>query len=287
MRKLVYFALVLPLAMFFIACGDSKKSNPEADSLRNELNSRLDQMNEMDLFLDAVNASMDSVLDLDGSILRGVGEGSTSRKEQIKQNIAAYKEVLERQRERLAELENKLKSSNNQNAKLLKTIETLKAQITQKDETIAKLTDELEKSNFNVTTLRASVDKLSSEVSTLQEESKAKDEAIVTQNDLLNEAYVLIGSKKQLKEAGVMSGGSLLKKSKLDMKDVNVSAFTKIDIRKTKSFVIPAKKPEIMTQVPAGSYTLTPNDNEKGSSVLTITDPAQFWSVSKFLVIKL
>ena len=268
MRKLVYFALVLPLAMFFIACGDSKKSNPEADSLRNELNSRLDQMNEMDLFLDAVNASMDSVLDLDGSILRGVGEGSTSRKEQIKQNIAAYKEVLERQRERLAELENKLKSSNNQNAKLLKTIETLK-------------------SNFNVTTLRASVDKLSSEVSTLQEESKAKDEAIVTQNDLLNEAYVLIGSKKQLKEAGVMSGGSLLKKSKLDMKDVNVSAFTKIDIRKTKSFVIPAKKPEIMTQVPAGSYTLTPNDNEKGSSVLTITDPAQFWSVSKFLVIKL
>lgn len=287
MKKLFYFALVLPMVMLVIACGDKTKENPEADSLRNVLSSRLAEMNEMDLFLDAVNASMDSVLDLDGSILRGVGEGATTRKEQIKQNIEAYKEVLLRQRERLEELENKLKSSNNQNAKLLKTIESLKAQIVQKDETIAKLTEDLEKSNFNVTTLRASVDKLSNEVSTLQEESKAKDDAIITQSDMLNEAYVLIGSKKQLKEAGVLSGGSLLKKSKLDMKDVNISAFTKIDIRKQKTFVIPAKKPDIMTQAPAGSYTLTPNENEKGSSILTITDPAQFWSMSKFLVIKI
>lgn len=273
------------MAMFVIACG-GKQENPEADSLRNVLNSRLAEMSEMDLFLDAVNASMDSVLDLDGTVLRGIGEGNATRKDQIQQNIAAYKDVLERQRERLSELENKLKANNNQNAKLLKTVESLKAQIVQKDEAIAQLTAELEKSNYSINTLKASVEKLSNDVATLQEESNAKDEAIVAQSDMLNEAYVLIGTKKQLKEAGVLSGGSVLKKSKLDMKDVNMSAFTKIDIRKQKSFTIPSKKPSILTQVPAGSYTLTENENEKGSSILTITDPAQFWSMSKFLVVK-
>ena len=54
MKKLFYFALVLPMAMLVIACGDKTKENPEADSLRTVLNSRLAEMSEMDLFLDAV-----------------------------------------------------------------------------------------------------------------------------------------------------------------------------------------------------------------------------------------
>lgn len=278
MKKLFYFALVLPMVMLVIACGDKTKENPEADSLRNVLSSRLAEMNEMDLFLDAVNASMDSVLDLDGSILRGVGEGATTRKEQIKQNIEAYKEVLLRQRERLEELENKLKSSNNQNAKLLKTIEGLKAQIADKDKAIAELTQELEKRNFDINNLKSNVAKLSTRVTDLEEDAKVKDEALQTQTTLLNEAYVFIGTKKELKNA------DLLKRGKLNMSDVDMSQFTKIDIRKTKQFTIPSKKPEILTQAPASSYTLEKVD--KKTSVLTITDPAAFWSVSKILVIR-
>ena len=36
MKKLIYFALVLPMAMLVIACGEKTKSNPEADSRRDE-----------------------------------------------------------------------------------------------------------------------------------------------------------------------------------------------------------------------------------------------------------
>ena len=94
MKKLIYFALVFPMAMLVIACGEKTKSNPEADSLRTALSNQMAEMNEMDLFLDAVNASMDSVLNFDGTVLRSVGESNLSRKEQIKQNISAYKEIL-------------------------------------------------------------------------------------------------------------------------------------------------------------------------------------------------
>lgn len=278
MRKLFYFALILPAAMLVIACGESSKSNPEADSLRSELNSRLVEMSEMDLFLDAVNASMDSVVKLDGTILRTEGESKLSKKDQILQNIDAYKEVLQRQRDRISELEQKLKNSSGSNAKLLKTIESLKAQIDEKDKAIADLRSELEQRNFDINNLKTNVAQLTTRVTDLEEDAKVKDEALNVQTNLLNEAYVFIGTKKELK------GADLLKRGKLNMSDVDMSQFTKIDIRQTKQFTIPSKKPEILTQAPANSYTLEKID--KKTSVLTITDPAAFWSVSKILVIR-
>jgi len=284
MKQLLFLSLILPIAMMVIACGEKTKENPEADSLRSVLNSRLAEINEMDLFIDAVNASMDSVLKLDGSILRGVSEKNVSRKEQILQNISAYKEILQRQRERLAELEKKQKANGNQNEKLLQTIALLNAQLEEKDKAIAELSEELEKRDFDINTLKARIEKMNAQMADIVEESKGKDEALIAQSDMLNEAYVCIASKKELKDAGILSGGSFLKKSKLNMNEVNTDAFTKIDIRKQKTFSIPSKKPVILTPAPARSYTIT--NNSDGTSMLTITDPALFWSMSKYLVIR-
>lgn len=283
MKKLYVYVLVIPMIMSMIACGEKTKSNPEVDSLKNALNDKYAEMSEMDLFLDVVNASMDSVLDLDGSVLRSVGESNLSKKEQIKQNIAAYKEILQRQRERLAELEKKLGDSDNQNAKLIKTVASLKAQLEEKDQAIVKLTEELEQRNYDINTLKENVAQLNTQVTTLEEDSRAKDEVIETQTNMLNEAYVCFGTKKMLKDAGILSGG-FLKKAKLNMSQVNPSVFTKIDIRKQNTFKIAGKKPEILTQAPAGSYKIT--DNGDGTSTLTITDAEKFWSMSNYLVVR-
>ena len=70
-------------------------------------------------------------------------------------------------------------------------------------------------------------------------EKADQKKTIDAQADQLNEAYVIIGTKKELKQAGLMTGGNLFKKSKLDMNQVNASAFKKIDIRNVKSFNIP------------------------------------------------
>ena len=135
-----------------------------------------------------------------------------------------------------------------------------------------------------IKTLKGHVEKLNTQVAELQEETKQQEEALVTQSNMMNEAYVCIGSKKELKEAGLLSGGTLFKKSKLDLSQVNASAFQKIDIRHSKTFKIPGKKVSILTQMPAGSYTIT--DNGDGTSTLTITDVTRFWSVSNYLVVR-
>lgn len=284
MKKVFVFGGLFALMCTMIACGDKTKSNPEADSLRTQLSAQMEEMDEMNLFLDAVNMSMDSVVNMEGNVLRTTGESPLSRKEQIQKNMEAYKLILQQQRERLDILEKKLKDNNAYAGKMQKTIAALKQQLDEKDQAIIKLSEELEQRNFQIEELKDNVDNLNVQVAELEEDSKAKQEEIKEKTDQMNEAYVFIGDKNALKKAGLIEGGSLLKKSKLNTSNIDKKLFKKVDIRNVKSFQIPDSKPEVLTQMPAGSYEITKTGNN--SSELTITDPARFWGVSRFLIIR-
>ena len=284
MKKVFVFGGLFALMCTMIACGDKTKSNPEADSLRTQLSTQMEEMDEMNLFLDAVNMSMDSVVNMEGNVLRTTGESPLSRKEQIQKNVEAYKLILQQQRERLDILEKKLKDNNAYAGKMQKTIAALKQQLEEKDQAIIKLSEELEQRNFQIEELKDNVDNLNVQVTELEEDSKAKQEEIKEKTDQMNEAYVFIGNKDALKKAGLIEGGSLLKKSKLNTSNIDKKLFKKVDIRNVKNFQIPDSKPEVLTQMPAGSYEITKTGNN--SSELTITDPARFWGVSRFLIIR-
>lgn len=284
MKKVFVFGGLFALMCTMIACGDKTKSNPEADSLRTQLSAQMEEMDEMNLFLDAVNMSMDSVVNMEGTVLRTTGESPLSRKEQIQKNVEAYKLILQQQRERLDILEKKLKDNNAYAGKMQKTIAALKQQLDEKDQAIIKLSEELEQRNFQIEELKDNVDNLNVQVAELEEDSKAKQEEIDEKVNQMNEAYVFIGDKNALKKAGLIEGGSLLKKSKLNTSNIDKKLFKKVDIRNVKSFQIPDSKPEVLTQMPAGSYEIKKTGNN--SSELTITDPARFWGVSRFLIIR-
>ena len=239
MKKVFVFGGLFALMCTMIACGDKTKSNPEADSLRTQLSAQMEEMDEMNLFLDAVNMSMDSVVNMEGNAYAG---------------------------------------------KMQKTIAALKQQLEEKDQAIIKLSEELEQRNFQIEELKDNVDNLNVQVAELEEDSKAKQEEIKEKTDQMNEAYVFIGDKNALKNAGLLEGGSLLKKSKLNTSNIDKKLFKKVDIRNVKSFPIPDSKPEVLSQMPSGSYEITKTGNN--SSQLTITDPARFWGVSRFLIIK-
>ena len=284
MKKVFVFGGLFALMCTMIACGDKTKSNPEADSLRTQLSAQMEEMDEMNLFLDAVNMSMDSVVNMEGTVLRTTGESPLSRKEQIQKNMEAYKLILQQQRERLDILEKKLKDNNAYAGKMQKTIAALKQQLEEKDQAVIKLSEELEQRNFQIVELKDNVDNLNVQVAELEEDSKAKQDEIDEKVNQMNEAYVFIGDKNALKKAGLIEGGSLLKKSKLNTSNIDKKLFKKVDIRNVKSFQIPDSKPEVLTQMPAGSYEITKTGNN--SSELTITDPARFWGVSRFLIIR-
>lgn len=284
MKKIYVFGGLFALMCTLVACGGKTQSNPEADSLRTELRAQMEAMDEISLFLDAVNVSMDSVINMEGGLLRTSGESPLSQKDQIKKNIESYKLILQQQRERLDVLEKKLKDSNAYAGKMQKTIAALKKQLEEKDQAIATLSSELEQRNYDIAALKENVEQLNIEVADLVEDSRAKSDSIDKQDAQLNEAYVFIGSKKELKEAGLAQGGTLFKKLKFDASNVDKRLFQKIDIRNTTKFNIPDDDAEVLTQMPADSYKIRKTGDD--SSELVITDPAQFWSVTRVLVVK-
>lgn len=66
--------------------------------------------------------------------------------------------------------------------------------------------------------------------------------------------------------------------------DYDKTYFTKIDIRNFKSVKLDSKSAELLTNHPEGSYSLV--KDSKGYYTLNITDATKFWSVSKYLVVK-
>ena len=60
--------------------------------------------------------------------------------------------------------------------------------------------------------------------------------------------------------------------------------FTKIDIRKVNVIPLESRYAELLTNHPANSYSLL--KDSKGEYTLRITDAAKFWSVSKYLVVR-
>ena len=59
--------------------------------------------------------------------------------------------------------------------------------------------------------------------------------------------------------------------------------FTQIDLRVTKVIRLYSKSAKLLTNHPAGSYSL--DKDAQGQYTLRVLDPQKFWSVSKYLVI--
>lgn len=285
MKKIVIFnVLITIITVMFFSCKGNKTNIIGRENLQTKVDSLNVLIKDMDLLLETVNLSLDSVTKMEGEILHTISESPISRKKQIMQNLATYKSILKIQHKRISLLEEKLKKNGMNTKNLLKTIELLKAQLAEKDEAIVELTAELEKRHYDINSLKQNVTKLSVKVSELEKEAKTQEETLTLQTDMMNEAYVLIGSTKELKTKGLLTGGSIFKKSKLDVSKIITEDFEKIDIRRKTSFSIPAKKVQILTSMPVDSYNIRKNDD--GTCTLKITDPSRFWSVSNYLVVK-
>lgn len=175
--------------------------------------------------------------------------------------------------------------------RIKKLIGYYKAQLDEKDAQIADLQQQLNDKNANIAQLNESVNNLTTSntqlKTTVESQNKAIDQqktTIAQQDESIHTAFVVIGSSKELKAKGIIKGGFLAKK-KVDVANLKPGSFSKVDIRNYNDIRINSDNPKIMTQMPSDSYYIEKNDN--GTSVLHIKDVQTFWSVSKYLVIKL
>jgi chromosome segregation ATPase len=197
----------------------------------------------------------------------------------VKENIRFIAEKLQANREQIAELEKKLKNSSYQSSQLKKAIENLNTELQRREKEIEDLRTELAEKNIRIAELDEAVNNLSQDVNDLMAENEAKAATVASQDQALNAAWFVFGTKSELKEQKILVDGDVLKN-----KDFNKDYFTQIDIRTDKSIKLYSKNATLLTTHPEGSYKLDKDD--KGQLTLNITRPDEFWSVSRYLVIR-
>ncbi|MBQ0019748.1 MAG: hypothetical protein KBT39_04410 [Bacteroidales bacterium] len=268
------------------SCGQSAKMQEQIDSLTNVVQMQESQLQSTNSFIDLMNVSMDSVINANGLFIVGADkEGVPTDMAKMKANVDAYGNMLNAQRERIAELEQQIKDNNDAASLKMKTmIAQMKAQIDAKDAEIAVLREKIENNSLNIAELERQNSALRQNVDVLTTQNRVQQEQLDYANAKMNTGYYIVATKKELKNLGLLTGGSLLKKSKLELKDADQANFSKLNVHQDKVIKIPAKSAKVLTQNPADSYTI--QNNNDGTCSLVIENVERFWSVSNYLVVQ-
>ena len=275
MKKFILIALLVPI---LFGC-DNKKKEYETLSARYDSLLIIGFTKDTALIgymedFNAIQANLDSIMVAEMIISQSTGtEGEVQPdvRAKINRDIYMILEKLQQNKNTLAALRSKMKSSNNRVTVLDEMIERMNRQMEQKDAEITELGERLELLNFQMDTLRA--------------EAKANAQTISEQTAKLNTAYYVIGTKKELRDQNIitMEGGFVgIGRNKKIKDDFDAEYFTRIDITQFHSIPILHKKADIITIHPSESYKLY---GEKSVDSLVILNAKDFWSASKYLVI--
>ncbi len=293
MNKTTFFgaSCIGLIVLLFSGCGNSNSEIvrliAERDSLRAETANQADRLNGYEQTISLLNGTLDSIAYEEKMIFVNTGDLEMPvTKDVVRQNLERFEAILNRQKDQIRQLEAKLKVANDSTDNSLRLISHLKDQISAKDIQISQLKKEIEKRNVDIARLQEQVESqqytINSQSVTIDELSKRNQkqtEALAKQDAILNNGYVLIGTKSDLQRKGVLKKGHLVADAILDR-----SKFWQIDMRTWREVTFTAKKPRIITNMPSSSYEITTSGDK--NFTLHIINPSDFWKLSSYLVIQ-
>ena len=279
MKKLfVYFACVAILSSCGLSESEQNKVNGRIDSLQTVINQRDIEIDELMGTFNEIQTAFDQINAAEGRVSL-FADNYEKNSDALQENMKFIQETMEANRKKIDELQARLKSSGINAKKLQDAIDKLNSQMKEKDKSIAELRTLLANKDIQIAELGDSLASVSAKNEEIEKAKKAVDQIASKQDELLNTAWYVYGTKSELKERRILVDGDVLKTS-----DFDADYFTKIDIRNTIVIPLNSKSVKILTTHPEDSYTLIKGSN--GEYTLRIKDPSIFWSVSKYLVVR-
>lgn len=291
------FILVLWAFVSILACKNERVDMAgymkERDSLIIENQANKEELAELNSIISTVSAGLDSIAIQEGILYSGkTRDGVALNRNQIIANINSMAEILKRQREKIQSLQDSLamRSANPNKSsqsieKLQNVIAFLNKQLAEKNNEIQSLRRDVNSKNKDINQLRTSLSDMRNRAEKAENRTQVVTQALAKQDEIINECYIKIGTKKQLVASGLLKGGFLQKK-KVNYEDVDKSKFNAVDIRKFREVTLKSNNPKILTPQPSNN-SFHFEENGDGTCTLVITNPTQFWSVSNFLIIQL
>lgn len=272
--------------MLMTACGyeariDALETERDSLSMASEL--KTEELNTLSAYVADIAMSIDSIAIQEQVLLSNRDrDGYFLSRRQIRENLNYCSELIERQRERITMLEDSLAIRGESVANLKSIVSFLSEPLKEKETEINKMRGVVTQQKRTIKKLETEAVAMQQKIDTLNQTLEIQQEALVVQDQTLNEGFVRVGTKKELVRAGLLKGGFMQKKGLNE--NLDSSQFMAVDIREFIEMDIVARKVTILTPMPANSYSITQHAN--GTATLNILNPTRFWSLSNYLIIQ-
>lgn len=281
MRGIVLFLLIAVVVVLLGATGvlfrKYEKSASDYTSSQARYNEAINAIAEIQDSLYAMTAGDSTV----GALAHGLQTEQNLTEPQTRQaleQIATINKGIARTKERIRELEGRIKKSGVKNAGLERLITSLKKDVAEREAMVALL-------NGRVDSLQIQVAGLETAVQQSQETIRARDQALEERRNELATIYYRVGSKQELKDLGLIEskGGFLgMGKTITLTGQYDESQFSRLDTDQETLVRTQAPKARVLSAQPATSYELK---LEGEQMELHIIDPKQFRKVKHLVIV--
>lgn len=228
---------------------------------------------------DSLNAiAIGSTVDLQSGDLRGEQNLAGASGQQALDRIALLRSSIQRNKQRITQLESALSKSGTKAAGMQKLIANLKSSVAEKEAHIAMLAG-------RVDTLTTQVASLETTVQQKEETVRAHEQTLEDRRRELATVFVAVGTKKDLTTSGVIAaqGGVLgMGKTLKPTGSLNASVFHPLDTDQETVVRVGTLKAQVVSAQPPTSYELKPVD---GQLELRILDPKEFRKVKQLIIV--
>lgn len=256
-----------------------KKLRSEKDSIQALQQSQLGEMEEyLDLIHD-VDSAFDEIR-LSQNILTFASYDSENPSDNMRQkvvdNMSMINGLLIENQAKIADLEEKLQNSDLKSTKLQRMVNKLTADLKKKTAEITELRNELVSKNYQLDSLSVMYSMSQDREAKLIAKTNEQDSIMSSQDAQLHRAYFFMGNRRALRD------------NDINVKDresgYRTELFTPVDIRAFDSLETGSKSAKILTKHPESSYEI--RENSDRTKTLIIKNAADFWSVSRYLIIQ-
>jgi len=243
---------------------------------------------EMNMYLRAINDIQTTIEEIKQkqqilTVKKASEDLTASDMQQINDDLKSLGTLLEDNRIELQKLRAQAKKSTFHIQELQNTIKILTESLEEESRKVTLLTEELASKNLVLQEMTEQLQTQENDLRLLEHETTQQKQQIAQQETALNSAWYAFGSKKELREQGILNRRGTFSQQRVLENDFNKDYFVKIDVRQTTEIPLYSSRAKILTTHPTSSYTLERKNKEY---VLVIVDYKEFWSVSRYLVVE-
>lgn len=259
----------------------------EKSDLYQQMQQRDSILNDLENTFTEIENNLSFIKEKRNKVSLDQNESGKNRKQALLEDVNLMNTMLEESEKKIAQLEEKLRKSGINMKAYEKRLQALNETIESQNTEIAELKKMIEDKNVSLAELNSKVENMNKEMQVQADTISHKQNQIIRKTDQLNTAHVVTGTFKALKEEGIIDreGGVLgIGSSKAIQENFDPSHFTELDIRKTKTIPLNAKKARVISEHPLNSYSLVEENGQV--AYLQIENPEEFWRISKYAVIQ-